>query len=116
MRSWLILNTPWQGTGNRHEWSFTGPDDAALRECLDRLDKSTAGDPEDRWTAAIVFGFSDSGRARTAESAWTIDGALTLAEILPPELNDLRDDLRQSFTARAAGSLGDAHTPPARSD
>ena len=116
MRSWLILNTPWQGTGNRHECSFTGSDDKALRECLSWLDESIVGDPDDWWTAAIVFGFSDPGRARTTESAWTIDGALSLTEILPPALNDLADDLRQSFTARAAGSLGDAHTPPPRSE
>jgi hypothetical protein len=116
MRSRLILNTPWQGTGNRHEWSFSGSDDAALRDCLDRLDGSTAADPGDRWAAAIVFAFSDGGRRREAEAAWTIDGALSLAELLPPDLDDLREDLRQSFAARAAGWQGDAHTPPARSD
>jgi hypothetical protein len=112
VRSWLILNTPWQGTGNRHEWAFSGSDDAALRACLDRLDESTVTDPKDRWAAALVFGYSDMGHPRRAESAWTIDAALTLAEILPPELDDLRDDLPRSFTDRAAGWLGDAHTPP----
>lgn len=119
MRSRLILNRPWQGTGNRSEWSFTGADDLILRESLDRLDAYVAPDASDRWTAALVFGFLDGKRHRitTAERisdarAWTLDGALALAEMLPDELDDLRGDLEQSFRARKDGRQGDATTPP----
>lgn len=116
MRSWLILNTPWQGTGNRHEWSFSGRDHALLSECLDQLDGATTANPDDRWSAAIVFGFSDPEGVRTPKSAWTIRGALALARILPDQLGDLRADVLQRFAAREEGWLGDAHTPPRSSD
>lgn len=127
MRSFLILNTPWQGTGNRSTWTFSGRDEKTLRDCLDNLRGCEAPDPNDRWTAAIAFGSAEQGpilvkRDRSydiepgeRERAWTIDGALALAELLPETLSDLRTDLVESFTARKAGWPGDAHTPP-RSD
>jgi hypothetical protein len=112
VRSWLILNTPWEGTGNRSDWSFSGADEARLRECLDQLGEFVAPNPEDRWTAAVVHGFSDTGRPATPKQAWTIEGALALAELLPDALSDLRDDLLKCFSRRAEGWHGDAHTPP----
>ena len=112
MRSFLILNTPWRGTGNRSPWTFSGADDGALRECLDQLAGWVALDPDDRWTAALVFGFSGSA-SHERQRAWTLDGALALAELLPDSLDDLRDELLESFAARKAGWLGDARTPPA---
>jgi hypothetical protein len=110
----LIVNRPWQGTGNRFEWSFSGAEDVALRECLMRLDEFVASDLEDRWIAAIVFGFSDRSGQRDPQGAWTIEGALALAAMLPESLGDVCADLVSSFSARIAGWPGDAHTPPAR--
>ena len=112
MRSFLILNTPWRGTGNRSEWTLSGADDRALRKCLDQLAGFVAADTDDRWTAALVFGFSGSP-PNEDRRAWTLDGALALAAMLPDSLDDLRDELLESFTARKAGWLGDARTPPA---
>ena len=37
VRSFLILNTPWQGTGTHWSWTFSGADERALREWLDSL-------------------------------------------------------------------------------
>jgi hypothetical protein len=128
MRSFLILNRPWQGTGNSSDWSFSGADERTLRGCLDRLDSFATPDPTDRWVAAIVFGpAADSPivtrrgrgwgiRPGELERAWTIDGALALAEMLPDGLDDLREDLSKSFSDRKAGWLGDARTPPRPED
>jgi hypothetical protein len=101
VRSYLILNSPWQGTGNRSWWSFSGAEDRALRNCLDRLDSFATAELEDRWTAAIVFGFLDRGPLKR-ERAWTIEGAMTLAELLPESLADLRDDVVGRFANRVA--------------
>jgi hypothetical protein len=124
VQSFLTLNRPWQGTGNASDWTFSGPDENTLRECLDSLVGFEAADSGDRWEAAIVFGPVEGKpvpfrrgrkygvRPGTAERAWTIDGALALAEILPDSLSGLRDDLKESFAARKAGWPGDATTPP----
>jgi hypothetical protein len=112
MQSFLTLNRPWRGTGNRSNWRFSGADERALRDCLDRLGGFTTNAVDDRWTAAIVYGPVDgpatvSRRGRkldvspgTPEQAWTLDGALALAELLPERLADLRADLLESFTRR----------------
>jgi hypothetical protein len=126
MQSFLRLNQPWQGTGNASTWRFSGADERALRDCLDQLDRFTAERVGDRWTAVIVYGPADqrgrvSRRGRkldvspgTPERAWTIDGALALADLLPESLADLRAELVESFTRRKQGWLGDAATSPRR--
>jgi hypothetical protein len=111
MQSFLILNRPWQGTGNASEWTFTGADEKALRGCLDQLSAFETRDVEDRWRAAIAFGSGSAWRG-TPERGWTIDGALALADALPVSLADLREDLIASFALRKAGWQGDASTPP----
>lgn len=102
VRSYIVLNSPWQGTGNRSRWSFSGNDDAALRACLERLNDFRTPDPTDWWTAAVVFYFSDPEIVPRPEGAWTAEGALKLAELLPDDLADVRDDLIGRFANRAA--------------
>jgi hypothetical protein len=123
MRSLLVLNTPWQGAGNAADWTLTGADERALRECLSRLDAFATPDPRDRWTAAIVLMPIDRPPQATPREliagscearAWTIAGALRLADLLPETLGELADELRQAFFGRAQGWLGDADTLPAR--
>ena len=125
VRSFLILNRPWQGTGNASEWTFSGADERLLRDCLDQLASHSTDQVEDRWEAAIVFGpvvasteLSRSERVSasawgygTPRRAWTIDGALALAGLLPESFGDLREDLTRSFVRRKAGWQGDATTP-----
>jgi hypothetical protein len=60
--------------------------------------------------ATLVLGCAD-GKV-VYEAAWTIEGALRLAEILPERLADLGNALLSAFSTRAAGSPGDAHTNP----
>lgn len=123
MRSFLTINRPWQGTGNSSHWTFSGRDERDLADCLDRLAEFATENVDDRWTAAIVFGPEEALRARfrgyrkwlnsnIPERAWTIDGALALADLLPDTMADLRTDLIDSFTRRKQGWQGDATTPP----
>ena len=58
----------------------------------------------DRWRAAMVFSDDDKAllmglnAAPYAEvRAWTADGALRLAEVLPERLGDLRDAIIERF-------------------
>ena len=96
----------------RQDWQFSGNDERALADCLDRLDEYAVEDFNDRRIAAIVFrlaeGISytvDRDRGRQYRigpampiRAWNIDGALVLAELLPESLAELREDLLASFT------------------
>jgi hypothetical protein len=119
MRSFLTINRPWQGTGNRENFVFSGREERALRDCLARLDAFVVPDPSDRWTAAIAVGPSEDPllvvehergygiEPGVPERAWDIDGALALAELLPAQLHDLREDLVASFSARKEGRPGD---------
>jgi hypothetical protein len=117
MPSLLILNTPWQGTGNREIWEFSGADDKALQDCLDQLDAFAVADPEDPWSAAIAYAFQGQsrywlakrpGRSTTigasygAHRGWSLDGAMALADLLSERLSDLRADLLARFSARVA--------------
>ena len=61
---------------------------------------------DDRWKAALlVYPASDPGWTMTvsiqAEQAWTVDGALRLAELLPDRFGDLRQSIRQRFDEQA---------------
>ena len=111
MRSSLILNVPWRGTANSEDWGFSGDEDRMLRASLDQLSEFTT-DSKDQWRAAIVLYFPRTGGGPTSGGAWTIEGAMRLAEVLPEELTDFRDALLNCFAARFAGALGDAHTKP----
>jgi hypothetical protein len=112
MGSFLILSSHGRDAGNTSEWSFSGAEDLELRGCLDRLGDFVASGPDES-TAAIVFGSTDNnygrpmqGRAlKNRERAWTVEGALRLAEILPDSLANLRGDLRRRFSHRARGFL-----------
>jgi hypothetical protein len=120
VRSYLVLNMPWQGTGTQSIWQFSGADDAALRKCLDQLDAYHVPDPLDRWSAAIAYGFPETAPLQppvystwpSPHQGWAIAGALALAELLPERLEDLREALVETFSARAAGWSWDAHTTP----
>jgi hypothetical protein len=107
MRSFLEIRSPSNGTGWRHSWTFSGADDRLLRECLEHLAEYVTEPPvtkADRWRAAMVF--SDDERAvqmginavpGTEIQAWTLDGALALAEILPARLVSVRDAIVRRF-------------------
>jgi len=97
MKSRLILNSPWRGTGNRSYWEFSGADDRALRDALARLDAFRTPDSDDRWTAALVLYYADQMYGGAPAGAWTIHGAIPLAELLPDSLADVRDDLLSRF-------------------
>jgi hypothetical protein len=96
MKSRLILNSPWRGTGNRSYWSFSGKDDRELRACLEALDEFRTDEFDDRWRAALIFYFADRYKG-PPEAAWTIHGAQRLPDLLPESLADLRDDLFSRF-------------------
>jgi hypothetical protein len=107
MRSFLEIRSPSNGTGWRDSWTFSGADDRLLRECLEDLAVYVTEPPvtkADRWRAAMVF--SDDEKAvrmgidavpGTEIRAWTSDGALKLAEILPPRLVSVRDAIIRRF-------------------
>ena len=108
----LELRSPSGGTGTGEHWSFGGADDRLLRDCLDELAEFVTDAPleewdnrvrrhvvvaEDRWRAAMLL-WPDEPFERgqqsfnpiRAKAAWTCDGALRLAELLPERLGDLR--------------------------
>src|SRR3954453_581343 len=113
MRCLLELRSQTQnrGIGWGESWEFSGADGRALRACLDDLGDYVTDAPterwtykeghlidaEDRWRAAMLL-WPDEPFQRgqitsdpvQADAAWTRDGALRLAEILPERLNDLR--------------------------
>lgn len=118
MRSRLELRSPSNGTGWGDSWTFSGPDDRALRDCLDRLDEFVTPAPAERydlrrgrvidaphrWTAAMLLYTVDpsdlgslSPETFWADAAWTAEGAIQLAEILPERLADLRVDIIHRF-------------------
>jgi hypothetical protein len=106
MRSILEIRSPSNGTGWADRYTFSGADDRLLRECLDGLADYTTEPPAkpDRWTAAMLFsdnekavGMGINAAPRTEVRAWTSDGALRLAEVLPERLADLRDAIVERF-------------------
>jgi hypothetical protein len=118
VQSRLELRSPSNGTGWGDTWTFSGPDDRMLRECLDQLDayvtpapaerhdrrRGSVIDAPDRWTAAmLLYSVEPAALGRLpaetfwADAAWTAAGAIQLAEILPEWLVDLRADILQRF-------------------
>ena len=107
VRSVLEIRSPSNGTGWRDSWTFSGADDRLLRDCLEELAEYATEPPvtkADRWRAAMVF--SDNDRAlsvgidaapSTEIRAWTSDGALRLAEILPARLASVHDAIIRRF-------------------
>jgi len=121
VRSVLELRSPSNGTGWAEAWSFSGADDRLLRECLRSLDECATAPPregrdprrgrhviddEDRWRAAMLLWADERAERRArlaplqADEAWTIEGALQLAEILPERLSDLRAAILARFSPR----------------
>lgn len=117
MRSELEVRSPNQGTGWADSWTFSGRDESTLRDCLAHLDAYLTPAPiehwnpkkhrrvieaEDRWRAAmLLFTNEEYDRQHApeiqAERAWTVDGALHLAELLPDDLADVRDGIQRRF-------------------
>jgi len=107
VRSILEIRSPSNGTGWADRWTFSGADDRVLRKCLEDLAEYVTEPPvtkADRWRAAMVF--SDDEKAvhiginaapATEIRAWTSDGALKLAEILPARLSSVRDAIIRRF-------------------
>ena len=113
----LALRSPSHGTGWEETWTFTGPDERLLRDCLGQLDEFATAPPveqwddrkrtrvviaDDRWRAALlVYQASDPGWTMTvsiqADQAWTADAARRLAELLPDRFADLRQSIRRRF-------------------
>jgi hypothetical protein len=111
VRCLLELRSPSNGTGTGETWAFSGADGRALQECLGQLDDFTTDAPverhtlkeghvvdaEDRWLAAMLLWRdepSERGRISSApvraEAAWTSEGAVRLADVVPERLGDLR--------------------------
>ena len=118
MRCRLELRTPNDGTGWSERWSFSGADGRALLACLDALGDDATDPPVERWTLkggrvieagdrwrAAMLLWPDEPSERTqvteepvrADAAWTRDGALRLAAMLPERLDDLRDAIVARF-------------------
>jgi hypothetical protein len=121
MRCRLELRSPSNGTGWAESWNFSGADGRTLRGCLDALGDYVTDAPverhtykdghvieaQDRWRAAMLLWPDEpSQRQRItsdpvqADVAWTREGAMRLAEVLPGRL----DDLRAAILARFGGS------------
>jgi hypothetical protein len=117
MRSRLALRSPNQGYGWGEPWTFTGRDERILRDCLAALDEFATHAPGEHWdwkTQRNVIHAGDRSLAVMLlypveakedihspvqpEAAWTADGALRLADLLP----DAFDDLRQAILRRFA--------------
>jgi hypothetical protein len=107
VRSVLEIRSPSNGTGWADWWAFSGADDRLLRDCLEDLAEYTTEPPvtkADRWRAAVLFSDDDKAvhmgidAAPSAEiRAWTSDGALHLAEILPARFASVRDAIIRRF-------------------
>jgi hypothetical protein len=119
VRSILELRSPSNGTGWGDTWTFSGTDDRLFRDCLDGLAEHATEPPierrtrqktshvatkSDRWRAALLFSDDDkalrvgiNAAPRAEARAWTSDGALQLAEVLPEQLGDLRDAIIERF-------------------
>ncbi|MDA0167894.1 hypothetical protein OJ998_02260 [Solirubrobacter taibaiensis] len=104
----LEIRSPSNGTGWADRWTFSGADGRLLRDCLEELAEYATEPPvtkADRWRAAMVFTDDENalrlglGAAPRSEiRAWTSDGALQLAEILPARLASVRDAIIHRFT------------------
>ncbi|WP_121247340.1 hypothetical protein [Solirubrobacter pauli] len=119
VHSVLEIRSPSNGTGWADEWTFTGADDRLLRELLGQLTNHETEPPaevwddrklrhailaDDRWRAAMLWWDDDTPRVidlsnRRARKAWTSDGALQLADILPERFSDVRDAIVRRFAA-----------------
>jgi hypothetical protein len=118
VRCLLELRSPNNRTGTGETWAFSCVDGRALQDCLGHLDDFMTDAPlerytlkeghvveaEDRWSAAMLLWPdepSQRGRISSdpvrADAAWTSDGALQLAEILPERLDDLRSAIIARF-------------------
>jgi hypothetical protein len=123
VRCLLELRSPASGTGTGETWTFSGADGRALEACLLELDAFAVDPPlvryslkdgyeiegDDRWRAAMQRWSPDMtptrwvvGGPRRAEAAWTAEGALRLAELLPERLDDLREDILARFAGPPA--------------
>lgn len=117
----MELRSPANGTGTGESWAFSGRDGRLLREALDGVEafaveppvevydrvryRHVVPDGEDRWRAAMLLWPDEpatrhSSRGfgqRQADAAWSAEGALALAELLPERLEDLARALRARF-------------------
>jgi hypothetical protein len=122
MRCTLELRSPANGTGTGERWAFSGRDGRLLRAALDgvgafaveapvetyddRRHRHVVPGDVDRWHAAMLLWPDEPSTrqrydpdARQADAAWSADGALALADLLPERLGDLAQALRERFGA-----------------
>jgi hypothetical protein len=124
IRSQLVLRSRRDGTGTEDWWTFSGRNESVLRDHLAQIDAHSTPPPveqwdrkhgptieaKDRWQAAVLL-FADGvysqrlyGSDIQAEAAWTAAGARQLAQILPEELWDLRQNIEQLCSLRRVRS------------
>jgi len=119
VRSQLVLRSPNNGVGWEDNWAFSGRHESVLRDHLAQLNEYLTPAPlepwdskqhqrvieaDDRWLAAMLL-FTDDVYSKRfsiepviqAETAWTVEGARHLAELVPDELSDLRDGIERRF-------------------
>jgi hypothetical protein len=121
MRSLLILRSPAHGTGWQEQWAFSGTDDRILRDHLARLRAFEVDAPDEswdlkhghrfqgnRWVAAMLLHPDESSDdpllPPPAEAAWSAEGALRLADLLPDRCADLRAAIYARFRVRSDDS------------
>jgi hypothetical protein len=120
MRCELELRSPNQGTGTREHWAFSGKDGRLLRDALDGIEAFAVEAPietydfkrhrhvlpegADRWHAAMLLWPDEPStrhrsdfEPRQADGAWSAEGALALADLLPERLGALAEALRARF-------------------
>jgi hypothetical protein len=115
----LELRSPASGTGTGEHWAFSGRDGRLLVEALDGVEAYAVEAPleiydfrthrrvvqdDDRWRAAMLLWPDEPATRhqsnfdpRRADAAWSADGALALADLLPERLADLAEALRKRF-------------------
>jgi hypothetical protein len=97
----------------QEQWTFSGADDRVLRDHLAALDAFRVDAPTeswdlkrghriegDRWIAAMLLHPGDESAGLIpppAEAAWSTEGALQLAELLPEAFDDLCAAIRTRF-------------------
>jgi hypothetical protein len=118
MRRVLEVRSQAKGTGTGDSWELSGKDERVVRDALIGLDGFAVEPPveeydrrryrhvvkdDGRWRAALLWPDESRGQfypdfePRQAEAAWSADGALALAEVLPEQLADIAEALRARF-------------------
>ena len=117
MRSRFRFRSQSIGAHWSEPWSFSGADERALRDCLDQvgdfltaapaehheLSEGPRRDRRDGSLAMVLYAVEAEALRRhwsdpfRADAAWTAEGAIKLAEILPERLDDLRRDILKHF-------------------